>query len=138
MLLQPLAALALVVVAFAPQDKPKEPSAEPKKGDTIVVKGCINGSLIQDDDRLRTFRLTGPKDLLKQIRKEHDNHVDEVTGILQSSLSGTTRGKQFGRTRITIGGGQDPRAPRGAPQEEFLPALEVTSINHLMGTCPAR
>ena len=136
--LQPLASLALLLVVFAPQDKSKDPSEEPRKGDTIVVKGCISGATIEDSERLRTFRLTGPKALLKQIREEHQNHADEITGVLQSSLSGTTRGKQFGKTRITISGGSDPRRPAMGAQEEFIPALKVASINHLLATCPKR
>lgn len=133
-----LLTLAFLVIAAGAQDQPKEPRPEPGKGDTIVVEGCIRGSKIEDVNRVLTFRLTGPKDLLKQLKKEHDGHMDEVTAVLQSSLSVVTPGTQVGKTRITISGGRDPMGPQNAPQGQYLPTLKVTSFRHLPGTCPAR
>jgi hypothetical protein len=132
-------AVALVLIVLAPlaaQDR----SRIPKKGDTIIVKGCLRGSSVQhasvitvdaegkkedvDDVPSYTYRLQGDKKLIKELRDKHDRKIVEVKGILRSSLTGSGLGTTVGRTRITIGG--DPNAPRGA--EQPLPVLEAIAF----------
>lgn len=128
------------------QDKPAEGSKEPKRGDTLVVRGCITGGMIESSDAdatdstgtyrgLVTYRLTGDKKALKQIKREHDGHVDIVTGKLKSNLpqQNTPRGKRVGNTRITVGIGAQPTNDPTAPQ--YLPALEVKDLEHTSVTC---
>jgi hypothetical protein len=110
--------------------------AEPKKGDALVVTGCIAGQTIEETDTLRTYRLTGDKAVVKELTKEHAGHLDEVSGTLKSTLTGTSAtGTQAGRTRITIGVVEtrsDPQRPDRGPS---LPVLAVKSFRHLPGAC---
>jgi hypothetical protein len=110
-------------------------TAEPRKGDPLVVTGCIAGPTVEETDTLRTFRLTGDKALVKEITKEHAGHIDEVSGTLKSTLTaGTAPGKQFGRSRISIGIVESKSRP--APERgEALPVLAVKSFRHLPGSC---
>src|SRR5262245_54408431 len=59
----------------------------------IAVKGCIRGrrlhaSALETPDsvfrtlRVTDFALSGPKELLQQIKDQHDGHWDEVEGIV--------------------------------------------------------
>jgi hypothetical protein len=138
--------MALVFVALAAQDKPAERPKEPKRGDTLVVRGCITGGTIESSNAevrdstgtytgFVTYRLTGEKKALKQIKQEHDGHADILTGVLKSDLpqQNTPRGKLVGNTRITVGVGPQPSNDPNAPQ--FLPALEVKAIEHTGISC---
>jgi len=137
-----LLSLALVTPLALPllaQDNPKPP----KKGDSMIIKGCLRGSAVEGAETVRidaegvarvddtvpvlTFRLDGKKDLLKELKEEHDKKMVEVRGILRSDLTGGGFGKNVGNTRIAIG--LDPRtsrSPHGADQA--VPVLEVTSF----------
>jgi len=137
----------------APQDTPPAKSTKPPgKGDTIIVTGCVRGSALESHETRAadstgliesaiTFRMTGKKDLLKQLRTDHSSHLEEVTGVLKSVLPGenTMRGKQIGRTRIVIGAAP---AGRSGPGEMHttnvaVPVIEVQSTRHIAARCGA-
>jgi hypothetical protein len=128
---------AIVSLALAPApllQRGAEPkTAEPKKGDSLVVTGCITGPTIEETDTLRTYRLTGDKAVLQELGKEHVGHLDEVSGTLKSTLvSSTARSKQFGKSRITVGAVESRSAP---VRSEPLPVLSVKSFRHMSGVC---
>ena len=136
------AALLGVVVAIMPavavgwQDKDKEI----RKGDTVSVRGCLSGTSLEATDIERkdgasaiaigrTFRLTGNKKLIKQLRDEHDGKVVNVEGVLKSELrSDGGQTTSVGRVRIGIG---TPSSQPGRPDAESqrsLPVLDVKSF----------
>lgn len=139
LLISALVLLPLALPVAAQTDKPKPP----KKGDTLIVKGCLRGNAVEgaqaqvadvEGERhdapevpVLTYRLQGKKELLKELKDKHDRRIVEVTGVLRSELSGSGIGTSVGRTRITIG--VDPRAGR-TPQgsDQAVPVLEVTSF----------
>ena len=127
-------------------DRPKPP----KKGDTLVIKGCLRGSAVESAETMRldaegiprnevdvpalTYRLQGKKELLKELKDKHDRMVVEVRGILRSELSGSGLGKDVGRTRVSIG--LDPRATRSPHGgDEAVPVLEATSFEGSTVSC---
>lgn len=132
-------AFALVIsLAFVPlgaQDPPVEKKSDklPEKGSVMTIKGCITGSSqLQDDDTGLTYRLKGKKALLKDVGDEHKGHVDELTGILRSSLlMGGTKSKRIGNTTISIGAVES----RNTGPRELNPIFEVTSLKHLPVRC---
>jgi hypothetical protein len=140
------ALLLLAFVAGIQQDPPKD-NKPPKRGDTVVAKGCLRGGVLETADLmgpggtgtalvdLVTFRLTGDKKTLQQIKKEHDGHADVITGELRTDLPTATErgGKKIGNTRITVGVG----ASRGMMPEPPppMPVLKVTSFEHTTVTC---
>jgi hypothetical protein len=77
-----------------------------------------------------TFRLTGKKDLLKQLREKHDRQVVSVRGVLKSDLPREEgQSRNVGRMRITIGGATpNPNSPY-AETRRVLPVLEVRSFD---------
>lgn len=144
-----LALAAMVLTSTAPltaQTKGKTP----KKGDTLIVKGCLRGSAVesaqvmtldsegearvQDEVPSLTYRLQGEKDLLKSLKTKHDRHVVEVKGILRSDLSGSGLGTSVGRTRIAIG--VDPRTAR-SPHDSSgaVPVLEAIAFEGTTVSC---
>jgi hypothetical protein len=131
--------VALALAAPVPQEKPA--AKLPQKGDTIVVKGCLKGTALEStetgilnaESTLMTalvYRLTGDKEMLKKLRKEHDSEMVEVTGTLKSTLppANEVYGKTFGKSRITIGvGSPHMGSPASAEANRSVPVLEVKS-----------
>jgi hypothetical protein len=138
--------LLFVLVPILTQDRADEPSKPPKRGDIVIAKGCLRGGVLESADlnkpdggarsaEFATFRLTGDKKTMDEIRKEHDGHSDAITGELGTDLPSTTqvRGKQIGKTRITVGVG--PSRGMGPEPPPPMPVLRVTSIEHTGTTC---
>jgi hypothetical protein len=139
-------ALLLLTFVAIQQDPPKE-NKPPKRGDVVVAKGCVKGGVLETAELtgpgesatgfldLVTFRLTGDKKTLQEIKKEHDGHSDLITGELKTDLptSAETRGKKIGNTRITIGVGDRRGIMQPAPPP--MPVLKVTSFEHTGVSC---
>jgi hypothetical protein len=140
-----IVALPLCAIALSAQTSPQKP---PKKGDTVIVRGCLRGNAVEQADLLiedaegdakendqvppLTYRLQGDKSVVKELKDKHDRMVVQVKGILRSELSQGGIGTTVGRTRITIGA--DPRNPtRGA--EQPLPVLEAKSFEATSVSC---
>jgi len=140
-----IAALVLCALPLSAQDAKQKP---PKKGDTVIVRGCLRGSAVEQADLMiedaegdakpndsvpaLTYRLQGDKSVVKELKDKHDRKVVQVKGILRSELSGSGIGTTVGRTRITIG--SDPRNPtRGAEQQ--LPVLDAKSFEATTVSC---
>ena len=145
----PVSLIALLLCAApvtAQTDKPKTP----KKGDTVVIRGCLRGSAVESAQTMTldaegvprleehvptlTYRLQGKKDLLKALKSQHDKTIVEVKGVLRSELSGNGLSRDVGRTRISIG--VDPRSgrsPHGGDQA--VPVLEATSFEGSTTSC---
>jgi hypothetical protein len=83
-----------------------------------------------------TFRLTGDKALLKQLRDEHDGKVVEVEGVLKSELpKESVATRKVGRMRITIGTPSANPASQEAETRRSLPVLEVTAFDGSTTSC---
>lgn len=141
--------ILLVFALATPVQQERPPAKLPKKGDTIIVKGCLKGSSLEStetgilnaDATMMTalvYRLTGDKSTLKQMRQEHEGKVVEVTGILKSTLPPATdlRSKTIGKTRITIGvGSSHVGSPATAEANRSIPVLEVKSYEGVPVKC---
>lgn len=139
--------LLLSLLLWLPvQDTQDKKEQRPKRGDVIVTRGCVRGGVLESAElaspsaadrsaELVSYRLTGEKKLLEEIRKEHDRHADIITGELRSDLPThtETRGKKIGNTRIVIGAGPSrPMMPAGPPP---MPVLKVTGFEHTDVSC---
>jgi hypothetical protein len=144
-----LAAVAALLCAVSLSGQTGTPKP-PKKGDVVVVRGCLRGSAVESAETMRvdaegtprvddavptlTYRLEGKKDLLKDLKTKHDKTIVEVTGVLRSELSGNGLSRDVGNTRISIG--VDPRtgrSPQGADQA--VPVLEARSYEGSTTSC---
>lgn len=134
--------------AAAGQDKEKkDASGLPKKGDTIAVKGCFRGGAVEatdvgtDGEGLTpllgtTFRLTGKKDVIKEMKEKHENRLVEVRGTLKSDLQPQAGyGTNLGKMRVTIGGPTGGANARDAANQRALPVLEVSSFESAGTPC---
>ena len=139
--------LTAVPSTVLPGQEKEKPSSPPKKGEAVVVRGCLTGSALEatnlgSSDVIPelssgiTFRLTGDRTLLKQMRDKHDGRIVEVEGILKSDLpQENVHTRKVGKMRITIG---SPAANPGSPQAETrrsLPVLEVKSFDGSTTSC---
>jgi hypothetical protein len=142
-----LCVLTIGVSSMAFAQTEKGSSKEIKKGDTISVKGCLSGTALAATDLASadstgalasgvTFRLTGDKSLLKQMREKADGKIVDVEGVLKSDLTQDgVQTRKVGKMRITIG---SPAAVPGRPAAETqrsLPVLEVKSFDGSATTC---
>ena len=121
------------------QDKEKS-NRPPKRGDTVVVTGCVSRGRIESNDmkvadgegtydRLVTYRLTGDKKVLESLKKEHEGHIEILTAVLKSELPIDDH-RKIGNTNIGIG-----LPGRNQPAMPSYPALEVKSAAHTGKTC---
>ena len=130
------------LVAQASAQKP------PKKGDAVIVRGCLRGSAVEQADLLTedtegdpkqndqvpplTYRLqVWRKSVLKELKDKRDTQGRRGEGHPEvRAVSGI--GTDVGRTRITIGA--DPRNPtRGA--EAPMRVLEAMSFEGSTVSC---
>jgi hypothetical protein len=132
-------ALTLCAAALGAEQQENPGTKPPKKGDKVLVKGCLHGTALESTETRRldetgllatslTYRLTGKKNVLKGLRDEHDDTLVEVTGVLKSNLppSGELRGTQIGKSRVFIGIGT-PQTGAMAETRRSIPVLEVVS-----------
>lgn len=131
----PTAVLVLAIVVSGPAG-----TDLPKRGETVIVTGCVSRGRIESNDmkvkdrdasfdRLVTYRLTGDKKLLESLKKEHEGHIEELTAVLKSELP-IDEHKRIGNTNVGIGlpGRNDPGVPS-------YPVLEVKSAEHTAKSC---
>ena len=137
-----IALLALVLIGGAPaqEKKTSDDLKPPRRGDDVVAKGCLAGGTFEstdvsgrdkDDNETRyiefiTFRLTGDKKVLEDIRMNHSGHADVLKGELRSDLPRPGAGRTIGNSRIKIGAGRG-MSPESPPP---LPVLQVSSFEH--------
>lgn len=121
------------------------PSRVPASADAprFVITACVQGGVLTgaapaaSDTSARGFapryRLAGKKALVKQIKKDHANHIDEFTGgITGDGLDGSGTSVKLGKLSVRMG------APAGSPNAPYVPetpVFEVVSFRHLEGKC---
>ena len=133
--------LLVVASAFVAGSQEKEKSHRPpKRGDTVLVTGCVSRGKIDSNDmkvadaegtydRLVTYRLTGDKKVLESLKKEHEGHVEILTAVLKSELP-IDEHRRIGNTNVGIG-----LPGRNQPAMPSYPVLEVKSAEHTGTTC---
>ena len=135
---------ASTIATVAAQDRSS--AAVPKKGDTITVKGCLRGGAVESTDvdwgessvpqaDGMTFRLTGDKKIVNDLKKKHDAHLVSVTGVLKSDLSQRDATAKIGNMRIGIGAPPTNPASAEAGNRRALPVLEVKSFEGAETAC---
>jgi len=133
--------ILLLLIGVLPLASQSDKARLPKKGDTVLIKGCLRGSAVEaaelmtvdaEDSRhyvegvpALTYRLHGEKKLLKTLKDKADRMIVEIKGVLKSELSHSGLGTSIGRTRITIG--VDPRSRNAAQPMPVLEALSYES-----------
>jgi hypothetical protein len=132
-------ALLLPVAGVIAQDKAPSITPPAKKGDAIAIYGCLRGSALEATDlggsedvspvtHGMTFRLTGDKALLKEMKEKHDKKVVEVRGVLKSDLLPASWAERtVGKTRISIGTPSTGSATADQETKRSVPVVEVKS-----------
>jgi hypothetical protein len=119
------------------RNDPQDPAS-----DMVAVRGCVVSGAFTTASRAgvtterATYRLTGPKGLVKQLRKDHEGHFEEVTGRMSGDVAGqTVRKKKVGKVNVIVGAGRG--VSEGGTEERFdPPSIEVASFRHLDDRCP--
>ena len=134
--------LVLLVVVAGVQERPV-----PSDSSRITVPGCAKDrvfvvaqpegreSIVTDFAVGRRFRLSGPRDVLNDIRKRAGTMV-EITGLVRKSDLAGPGGVTMlgGRVRI---GGTTPRDPVRDPMYNQV-VIDVEGFQLLPDGCPSR
>jgi hypothetical protein len=132
--------IAPVVPHAATSAQLPKPSQEPTS-DMVVARGCVLGGAFTTvspsgvTQNRRTYRLTGPRAIIKQLRKDHEGHLEEITGRMQGDFDGpnVVRRKKVGKVAVVVGAG------RGGSDTESrvsdTPTMDVASTKHLDDRC---
>jgi len=134
--------LAATVAAQIPEDKPV-----PKDSVRVVTYGCLKGRVLkatapassQEADVVsgpdvtgRSFRLSGPRAVMDDVKK-HDKHLVKVVGVvLKSALMES--GTRVGKTRVVIGS-PSSMDPGGRPPLPGVAVMDVSSVQFVAETC---
>jgi hypothetical protein len=107
-------------------------SKKPAKSSDIIVKGCLSGGLLESRETGKTYRLSGPKDTLRLLSKEHEGHLEEVTGELEGQdRMGGRKSRPVGKkTTVYVGASET----RSSGSDEAIPELKIKSVEHV-GAC---
>jgi len=139
--------LALLIALLAsPQETPQEHPKVPKDSIMLVVTGCLKGRVLEVSDvrqedtqsgpivKAKSFRVSGKKDLMKDV-KEYDGHLVDVTGIVKKS-SLVEPGVRVGKN-VTIGGGPPVAGNGGATPvpTEYIPVIDAESVRSRATSC---
>jgi hypothetical protein len=134
------------------QEQPQEPKKIPKDSVEVAATGCLKGKAFAalapreegvahgPDVRGRTFRLDGPKDLMKDVKK-NDGHLVEVVGLVrkmdlqQNGIQGHLGGMRVGvgspSGTAPMGGGVV-----GAPDPASgVVIMDISSLRTVADTC---
>ena len=150
-------ACAILSIALAaaqvpgPVPREKEPPSQAarmrEKQLPLTVTGCIRGKrllLTHSDGTAEILNadellLEGSKDLMQQLRRQHDNHQDELSGvaIITAAPDGSTttdvETKSLGKKgRLTLGV-READGPTGSVRQPVR--FRVTSVQHLHDGC---
>ena len=125
----------------------------PKDSTRITIPGCADGRTFVVAAREgheptsgdlkpgRRFRLSGSKDVLKEIEKREGMMV-QVTGLVRKAELAGPGGITTGGGRVRIGGGA-PQAQSGDPSRTLMSGtmdavLDVEGFDRLPDSCPSR
>jgi hypothetical protein len=149
-----LAVILLLAALQEPQPpsqepQPQEPKPIPKGSVEILTTGCLKGKAFSamgpredglrrgPDVRGRTFRLNGPKDLMKEV-KNNDGHLVEIDGIVRQNDLAEPLGGKLGGMRVGIGapnnGGSPVASPMNGPMTNVV-IMDVSMIRSLADSC---
>jgi hypothetical protein len=139
-----VACLLAAPLGHQEQEKPKIP----KDSIQVVVNGCLKGRVLAASNvrqtdiesgvevRQHSFRLTGKKDLMKEVKADDGQRV-QVTGLIRKSDL-YQQGMRFKGGRVVIGGGKSSGSPSGSQipdPVENVAVMDVTNVQPLGGSC---
>jgi hypothetical protein len=136
--------LAAPIAAQEPEEKPV-----PDDSLRITAQGCLKGRVFtaispadpaeaevvsNPDVSGRTFRVSGPKAVMQDVKKNNGNLVKVVGLIRKDALRSTGPGARVGNTRIVIGS-PGTMEPGGRPPMPNVAVLDLSSVQYLASDC---
>ena len=142
---------ALVVVLVLPV-RAQETKKVPSDSIEVEARGCFKGRVFTGtgqpetentrkgpDVTGRSFRVTGPKDVMDQV-KRFDRQFVEVVGIVRrAALDDQGIGMKVGGARVVIGApGNDPTRMNTTSTTASVPTMDLTAVRLLADKCPLK
>ena len=141
------AAFSCVTGILCAQERPV-----PSDSARVAIPGCAKGNAFivakspeheptqVDIAPGRRFRLSGPKDILSDIKK-HEGRLIEVTGLIRKAALNGPGGIPMAGGRVRIGAGV-PQSPTGEPSRSLTgydqPVLDVEGWRQLDENCSVK
>ena len=120
----------------------------PRSDHEIVISGCLRGTrliphsssaaTVSDSLRASEFVLDGPKEILQTLRKEHNGHEEEVTGVAHvpptpsDARVGVATMPMGTKARVTVGKRQESGGVRPGPRPI---RLTIMAVRHISDGC---
>ena len=130
--------------AQTPEEKPV-----PEDSLRIVAHGCLKGRVFtamsptdpaeaevvsSPDVTGRSFRVSGPKAVMDDVKK-HNKHLVKVVGVVRKeSLREMGPGARVGNTRIVIGS-PSTMEPGGRPPMPSVAVMDLSSVQFVASEC---
>ena len=143
--------VAVVVIALGVAVSAQEAKKIPADSVEIEARGCFKGRVFtgtgqpegentrkSPDVTGRSFRVTGPKDVMDEV-KRYDRQFVEVVGIVRkASLDDQGIGMKVGKgARVVIGApGTDPTRMNTTSSAPSVAAMDITAVRLLSDRCP--
>ena len=139
-----LVAITLSSGLLVAQQRPEGGVTAPKKGDIVTIRGCLAWPMLIKEGMAKPeitstgvtaykYRLSGDKNLVKPLQKDHEHTIVEVTGVLRTTDTSpnkipppATRSKEMGKTKVYVGGSDS--VPRPPEEADMPPLLRVTAF----------
>lgn len=133
-----------------PDARAQETRTVPKDSVEIDAHGCLKGRVFTatgqpEDERTqkgpdvtgRSFRVTGPREVMDQVKRYNGQYVELVGIVRKAALDDQGIGMQVGRrTRVVIGApGTDPTR-MNTPAAPSVPAVDAIAVRLLSDRCP--
>jgi hypothetical protein len=153
-----LTVMLMLLVGFGPaQDtKPAQENKQeqerpkvPKDSVELFVTGCLKGRVLAvsevrqtdttsgPDIRARSFRLSGKKPVMEDVKREDGKMVDVVGLIRKNDLR--EPGVKVGNTRVTVSGGSRPGGPTTIPDPaDNVVVMDVSSVRSRGTSCVSK
>lgn len=145
--------LLVVMLLSLPVPSPaQEKRTVPKDSVEVTAPGCIKGRVftgtgVREGERAesvdisgRSFRLTGPREVMDQIKRYNGQYVEILGIVRRASLDDQGLGMRIGRgARVVIGApGGDPTRMDPHSTAPSVAAMDVIGVRLLADRCPVR
>ena len=147
-----MTSVVLLVAWLAATPLQEQEKKIPSDSVEVSTRGCIKGRVFAAAERTpddegtavgpdiggKSFRLSGPREAMDQVKK-HDGQWVEMLGIIKKAdLADYMVGRRVGGAKVVIGMPRTDPTRTPLPQAPSVPVMDVTAVRYLGDTCPIK
>jgi hypothetical protein len=139
--------ISVLLATMAGQSQ--ETKSVPKDSVEVFARGCLKGRVFTatsapEDEGVRRgpdvvgmqFRVSGPRDLMDQVKTQNGHRVEVVGIVRKAALDDPGIGMKVGGARVVIGAaGGDPTRMNARTAPPGVAVMDLTAIRTLSDRC---